>query len=42
VAERSDMACIVEGPISRDECYALFTHPTMQRAIRRWSSRKRK
>lgn len=42
VAKRSDMACIVEGPISRDQCYALFTHPTMQRAIRRWSSRKRK
>jgi tRNA(adenine34) deaminase len=42
VAKRSDMACIVEGPISRDECYALFTHPTMQRALRRWSSRKRK
>ena len=42
VAARSDMRCIVEGPILRDECYALFTHPTMQRAIRRWSSRKRK
>jgi tRNA(Arg) A34 adenosine deaminase TadA len=42
VAERSDMACIVEGPILRDDCYALFTHPKMLRAIRVWSSRKRK
>jgi tRNA(Arg) A34 adenosine deaminase TadA len=42
IAERSDMSCIVEGPLLRDECYALFTHPTMQRAIRRWSSRKRR
>jgi len=42
VAKRSDMACIVEGPISRDECYALFTHPNMQRAFRLWSTRKRR
>jgi tRNA(adenine34) deaminase len=42
VTERSDMSCIVEGPFLRDECYALFTHPAMLRAIRRWSSRKRK
>jgi tRNA(adenine34) deaminase len=42
VAQRSDMSCAVEGPLLRDECYALFTHPAMQRAIRRWSSRKRR
>jgi tRNA(Arg) A34 adenosine deaminase TadA len=42
VAERSDMYCVIDGPLMRDECYALFTHPHMQRAIRRWSSRKRK
>jgi tRNA(Arg) A34 adenosine deaminase TadA len=42
VAARSDMACVVEGPFLRDECYALFTHPKMLRAIRRWSSRKRR
>ena len=40
VAARSDMKCIVEGPILRDECYALFTHPRMQRAFRLWSTRK--
>jgi tRNA(Arg) A34 adenosine deaminase TadA len=41
VAARSDMQCRVEGPILRDECYALFTHPRMQRAFRLWSTRKR-
>ncbi len=41
VAARSDMTCVVEGPILRDECYALFTHPRMLRAFRLWSTRKR-
>jgi tRNA(Arg) A34 adenosine deaminase TadA len=41
VALRSDMSCIVDGPILRDECYALFTHPRMLRAFRLWSTRKR-
>lgn len=40
VAARSDMRCIVDGPIQRDECYALFTHPRMLRAFRLWSTRK--
>ncbi len=42
VAMRSDMQCIVDGPILRNECYALFTHPQMLRAFRLWSTRKRK
>ena len=42
VAARSDMACIVDGPVLRDECYALFTHPRMLRAFKLWSTRKRK
>ena len=41
VAARSDMQCIVDGPMLRDECYALFTHPRMLRAFRLWSTRKR-
>ena len=41
VAARSDMGCIVDGPILRDECYALFTHPRMLRAFRLWSTRNR-
>jgi len=41
VAARSDMRCAVEGPVLRDECYALFTHPQMLRAFRLWQTRKR-
>jgi hypothetical protein len=40
VAGRSDMQCVVDGPVLRDECYALFTHPKMLRAFRLWSTRK--
>jgi tRNA(Arg) A34 adenosine deaminase TadA len=42
VAERSDMRCKVEGPVLRETCYALFTHPNMLRAFRSWSTRKSK
>jgi len=42
VAARSDMRCVVDGPVLREQCYALFTHPKMLRAFRRWHSRKRK
>jgi tRNA(Arg) A34 adenosine deaminase TadA len=41
VAARSDMRCVVDGPVMRDECYALFTHPQMLRAFRLWQTRKR-
>ena len=41
VAARSDMHCVVDGPLMRDECYALFTHPHMLRAFRLWQTRKR-
>ena len=41
VASRADMRCAVNGPILREECYALFTHPRMLRAFRTWSSRKK-
>lgn len=41
VVERSDMsATVVTGPICRDECLALFTHPKMQEAFKTWSSAK--
>lgn len=40
VARRSDMHCIVEGPVLRDLCFTLFTHPKMQRAFRRWPTHK--
>jgi tRNA(Arg) A34 adenosine deaminase TadA len=38
VARRSDMPCIVDGPVLRDLCNTLFTHPKMQKAFRTWSS----
>jgi tRNA(Arg) A34 adenosine deaminase TadA len=41
VAARSDMHCVVDGPLLRAECYALFTHPRMLRTFRLWSTRKR-
>lgn len=41
VAARSDMPCIVDGPISRKRCYALFTHPNMLAAFAQWSNRRR-
>jgi tRNA(Arg) A34 adenosine deaminase TadA len=37
VAQRSDMRCVVDGPVLRDLCNTLFTHPNMQRAFRRWN-----
>jgi tRNA(adenine34) deaminase len=40
VASRSDMQCTVDGPVLRDLCYTLFTHPNMLKAFRKWSSRK--
>src|ERR1700682_3806749 len=40
VARRSDMPCRVDGPILRDLCNTLFTHPNMQKAFRTWSTRR--
>lgn len=40
VARRSDMPCVVDGPVMRDLCITLFTHPNMQKAFRTWSSSK--
>lgn len=39
VAKRSDMQCVVEGPVLRDLCNTLFTYPNMQKAFRTWSTR---
>jgi len=40
VAARSDMECIVDGPVLRKEAYALFTHPNVLAAFGQWSSAK--
>jgi tRNA(Arg) A34 adenosine deaminase TadA len=42
VVERSDMPCKVVGPVLREQCYALFTHPNMLRAFSTWTTRKTK
>jgi len=42
VAARSDIPCVVEGPLLRELCVTLFTHPNMQKAFRTWSSSKSK
>jgi len=40
VAERSDMRSKVVGPVLREQCYALFTHPNMLRAFSTWTTRR--
>jgi len=42
VARRSDMTCLVDGPVLRELCVTLFTHPNMQKAFRTWSTSKSK
>jgi len=41
VARRSDMKCLVEGPVLGDLCKTLFTHPNMQKAFRTWSTSRK-
>ena len=38
MTRRADMRCEVEGPVLRELCVTLFTHPNMQKALRTWSS----
>jgi tRNA(adenine34) deaminase len=38
VASRSDMPCVVDGPVLRELCNKLFTHPNMQKAFRMWGA----
>lgn len=42
VARRSDLHCVVEGPVLRELCVTLFTHPNMQKAFRTWSALRKK
>jgi tRNA(adenine34) deaminase len=37
VARRSDMPCIVDGPVLRADCYKLFTHPNMLKTFATWN-----
>lgn len=38
VARRSDMRCVVKGPVMRELCVTLFSHPNMKKAFRTWST----
>jgi tRNA(Arg) A34 adenosine deaminase TadA len=40
VAKRSDMICVVDGPVEQALCLTLFTHPNMQRAFKAWTSHR--
>ncbi|MFZ1007420.1 MAG: nucleoside deaminase [Candidatus Sulfotelmatobacter sp.] len=40
VAKRTDMTCIVDGPVERDACFALFTNPKMQETFKRWNAER--
>jgi hypothetical protein len=42
IARRADMGCVVNGPVLRELCCTLFTHPNMQKAFRTWSNGKQK
>jgi tRNA(adenine34) deaminase len=41
VARRADMHCVVDGPVMRELCITLFTHPNMQKAFKTWSMLKK-
>ena len=39
INRRSDMPLLVEGPVLRDEAYALFTHPKMLKVFASWNGK---
>lgn len=39
VVERSDMKCVVDGPVEEAKCVALFTDPRMMKAMASWRTR---
>jgi hypothetical protein len=36
IARRGDLHCIVDGPVEREVCLALFTDPRMQKTFEMW------
>jgi tRNA(Arg) A34 adenosine deaminase TadA len=40
VTKRTDMTCIVDGPVEQDVCFALFTNQKMQETFKRWNAEK--
>jgi tRNA(Arg) A34 adenosine deaminase TadA len=39
VAQRTDMHCLVDGPVEREVCVKLFTDPRMQKAFAAWKQK---
>jgi tRNA(Arg) A34 adenosine deaminase TadA len=39
VAQRTDLHCVVAGPVEREVCVKLFTDPRMQKAFAMWKKR---
>ena len=39
VARRTDMQCVVAGPVEREVCVKLFTDPRMQKVYAEWKKR---
>ncbi len=37
IVKRSDMSCVVDGPVLREACYELFTHPNMLKTFAAWN-----
>jgi hypothetical protein len=36
VARRTDLQCVVAGPVEREVCVKLFTDPRMQKEFAMW------
>jgi len=36
IARHADLHCIVDGPVEREVCLALFTDPRMQKTFEMW------
>ncbi|MBV8212696.1 MAG: nucleoside deaminase [Verrucomicrobia bacterium] len=40
VVAKSDMKCVVTGPVARDRCYELFTAPVMTKTFEYWRNNR--
>lgn len=41
VVAKSDMKCVVTGPVARDRCYQLFTAPVMTKTFAYWRNHRK-
>ena len=41
VVAKSDMKCVVTGPVARDRCYELFTAPVMIKTFASWQKNRK-